>query len=51
MLTDAQGNPHEPALPQEIPIPVPEPGTGGALLAGIAALLALGRRRQHISGL
>ncbi|HIF98627.1 MAG TPA: PEP-CTERM sorting domain-containing protein, partial [Myxococcales bacterium] len=51
MLTDAEGNPHDPALPQEIPIPVPEPGTGGALLAGIAALLALGRRRQRISGL
>ncbi|HIF99413.1 MAG TPA: PEP-CTERM sorting domain-containing protein [Myxococcales bacterium] len=31
-----------------MPIPVPEPSTGGALLACIAALLALGRRRQRI---
>ena len=50
MLTDAQGNPQPPTLPQEIPIPVPEPGTGGALLAGFAALLALGRRGRRISG-
>jgi hypothetical protein len=46
MLTDAQGNPHEPALPQEIPIPVPEPGFATGLAAGLAGLLALARRRR-----
>ena len=44
MLTDAQGNAKPPALPQDIPIPVPEPAAGAAWLAGIALLLALGRR-------